>query len=220
MPSTLIIIGHDSDNLLQMDATALAAANGVVGATCSPKCQQSKPLVEGQSLLMSTYGLPVFTFSDDEALKPAELYVVYFEDDTKALNFVNSQSAFSNTPHRTVLLVTDTPAVDPAVLQANPYTLIVVGRDQSQRLNLDTSNLIALTECSNCQQTSVVVSGTSFSGTATWALSTSVALKPAETYVLRFPSEQAALAFVRSLPSTAELQRKTVVLIQPPPSAP
>jgi hypothetical protein len=216
----LIIIGHDSQNRLQLASNVLASSGGVVKSDCSSGCQQTKQLVIGRGLMRDNYGQPVLAFANAPELKPAELYVIQFSGNDDALNLVNGLASFNSTQDRTVLLVCNTPAVDLAAEQAKPYTLVIIGWDQNRRLNLNTQGTLVVAECPNCQQTGVVINGVDATRTANWTLSYSVALKPAETYVLKFRDEEAALTFLRAAAPAAELLNRTVLLIEPPPAAP
>ncbi len=211
MATTLIIIGHDDQNQLQLDAAALSNHNGVLRATCSPGCQQTRPLTAGRSLMKQNFGLPVFAFTDDANLKPAELYVIQFSNTASTMAYIQGQSSFANTQDRTVLLVENTP--EPGIAPP-PYTLVIVGWDAANRLQLNTSGLQVVAECSNCQQTSVVTFGIGATGATNWSLSQSVAAKPAETYALGFESQQAAEAFVRSTLPADLSQFRTVLLVK------
>lgn len=216
MASTLIILGHDSTNTLQWTQAWVVRTSGVVKASCSPGCQQTRPLTTGRGLTTNNYGEPVLAFTDDPATKPAELYVIQFADDKKALGFISQAPNLTTTHDRTILLVDPTPGNPPDL----PYTLVVIGWDPTRRLNLDTSKQAVVVACKDCQQTQVVVVGVDAAGAPSLTLSKSVAIKPAETYVLGFNSEADALTYARSNLLTDEQQRRTVLLIVPPPAAP
>ena len=158
----------------------------------------------------------MLAFSKDTSVKPSEVYVLQFADKPAALSFANSNSKFTNTQGRTVLAIDNSPSIDPVAATAKPYTLLILGWDPTRRLNLDTSGTRVIAECSNCQQTSSLVVGTNAAGVANSSLSISTAGKPAETYVLGFASREEALAFVQALPASAEIHRKTVLLMLPP----
>ncbi len=215
MATTLIIRGHDPANTLQWTQTGTLGSSGAIKATCSPGCQQTRPLTTGRGLQKLNYGQPVLGFTDDPDLKPAELYVIQFVTQTAALAFINQAPMLTNTQDRTILLVNDTPDNPPEPA----YTLVIMGWDPSRRLNLDTSQQAVVVACKDCQQTQVIVVGVDAAGASNWTLSGSVAIKPAETYVLGFNSEADALAFARANLRSDEQQRRTVLLMVPPPGS-
>jgi hypothetical protein len=211
MASTLIVIGHDTSNRLDLDQKIVQQSSGFLRADCSPGCRRSVALTTGRGILAANYGMPILAFSDDERLKPAELYVIQFQESADAMAFIAQVPAFLNTQHRTLLLVEE----EPASTVQEPWTMVIVGTNRAERLLLDTSNLRVLSQCSNCQRTKAVVAGTNASGAASWLLTQSAPLHPAETYVLGFASEADALQFVRANLPADGLHGRTVLLLKP-----